>query len=178
MYKSVALVSLLMFVASCTEGEDGQMMMETPPSDTMDETPPSPPPSPPPPPTPPETNAAPVITTETITGQEGVPLDARLRATDADGDTISFALIDGPKWLSVGPSGIVSGTPGGTDIGDAPITVAASDGTNRVEAEIDLDIAYDPIEQALRTGDYTFITDETELTPPQALLEDFDRIRA
>lgn len=177
MLKHAGWLLLAMTLVACTAGEDGEMDADTPPAGTEDSDTQGTPPSTPPTTPPSETNAAPVITTETITGQEGTPLDTTLRATDEDGDTLSFALVDGPKWLRIGAGGSVTGTPGGSDIGEDPITVSASDGTNTTEAEIDLEIAYDPIEQALRTGDYTFITEETDLTPPQAFLADIERIR-
>ncbi|MEM7638369.1 MAG: ImpA family metalloprotease [Pseudomonadota bacterium] len=148
---------------------------DVPPTTITDPDDPDTPPSTPPGP---NTNTAPVITTETLTGQEGVPLSATLSASDDDGDTISFALVEGPKWLRINAASEVTGTPGGGDIGEDPITVSASDGTDTSEAEIDLEIAYDPIEQALRTGDYKIILDETDLTPAEAMLEDFERIRA
>ena len=175
MLSKAAWVCLAMTMVACTASDEEMMDGDVPPTTIDDPADPNTPPS-----TPPgsDTNAAPVITTETLTGQEGVPLSATLRASDDDGDTISFTLVEGPKWLRISAAGEVTGTPGGGDIGEDPITVSASDGTDITEAEIDLEIAYDPIEQALRTGDYKIILDETDLTLAEAMFEDFERIRA
>lgn len=174
MIRKVSMMSLVILAAACAPAEDGEMDTDMTPPSVTDPTPPSTPPE-----TPPTsaTNAAPVITTESISGQEGVALETTLRATDDDGDAISFALVEGPEWLQISTSGAVTGTPGGSDIGDGSITVSASDGEAITETDVDLEIAYDPIEQALRTGDYTIITNETELTPPEAMLADFEQTR-
>ena len=181
MLKHAISVSLAMILVACTAEEEDMMDGDVPPTtitdpaDTPPETPPETPPDTPPDP---EPNSAPLIETEFLSGQEGIPLSATLQASDADGDAISFALVDGPKWLRISAAGEVTGTPGGANIGEDPITVSATDGTDTSEAEIDLEIIYDPIGQALRTGDYTIIVDETDLTPAEAMLEDFERIRA
>ncbi|MEO1188199.1 MAG: ImpA family metalloprotease, partial [Pseudomonadota bacterium] len=175
MLRHASWLSLALVLAACTAGEDGEVDTDmTPPSIMDPDTPPSTPPE-----TPPgsDSNGAPVITTESISGQEGVALETTLRATEEDGDAITFALVEGPEWLHVSTSGAVTGTPGALDIGDSSITVSASDGEATTEAELDLEIAYDPIEQALRTGDYTIITNETELTLFEAMQQDTARTR-
>lgn len=124
-----------------------------------------------------ESNSAPVIETSTIFGLENVALSATISASDADGDAISFTLIESPDWLSVDASGAASGTPGGADIGSSTIIVEASDGTDASRAEIILDIASDAVEQALRTGDYSIIAAESDLTPAGAFLQEVQRVR-
>ncbi len=174
MLKRISMISLLVLAAACSASEDGEMDADTMPPSVTDPTPPSTPPETPPPS---GTNAAPVITTESISGQEGIALETMLRATDEDGDAITFALVEGPEWLQISTSGAVTGMPGGSDIGDGSITVSASDGEATTEANVDLKIAYDPIEQALRTGEYTIITNETELTLFEAMQQETARTR-
>ncbi|MEM6555026.1 MAG: ImpA family metalloprotease [Pseudomonadota bacterium] len=179
MLKHAAWLSLALILMSCTASDEEMMDGDVPPTTIDDpDNPDTPPETPPDTPPDPEPNSAPVIETDSLSGQEGIPLSATLQASDSDGDTISFALVDGPKWLRISAAGEVTGTPGGADIGEDPITVSATDGTDTSEAEIDLEIIYDPIEQALRTGDYTIILDETDLTPAEAMFEDFEQIRA
>ena len=49
-------------------------------------------------------------------------------ATDPDGDTLSYSKVSGPSWLSVAPSGVLSGTPLQVDVGENSWTVQVSDG--------------------------------------------------
>jgi hypothetical protein len=48
-------------------------------------------------------------------------------ATDPNGDTITFAKLGGPAWLSVAANGALSGTPTDADAGPDTFTVRASD---------------------------------------------------
>lgn len=51
-------------------------------------------------------------------------------ASDADpGETLAFAKVDGPDWLSVGSTGVLSGTPGSADLGVRYARVMVSDGS-------------------------------------------------
>jgi hypothetical protein len=55
-------------------------------------------------------------------------------AYDPDlGDVLSFSKISGPAWLQVGASGAISGTPAGSDAGQASFVLRATDllGNNR-----------------------------------------------
>jgi len=49
-------------------------------------------------------------------------------ASDADNDTLAYALASAPTWLSVASDGTLSGTPGHGDVGDHVFTVSVSDG--------------------------------------------------
>ena len=50
-------------------------------------------------------------------------------ATDVDaGDTLTFAKVSGPAWLSVATNGMLSGTPINSDVGSNSFTVSVSDG--------------------------------------------------
>ena len=55
--------------------------------------------------------------------------DDRVKATDPDaGDTITFAKVLGPDWMTVGENGAVGGTPGVSDVGsDIAVSISAED---------------------------------------------------
>jgi uncharacterized repeat protein (TIGR03803 family) len=61
-------------------------------------------------------------------------------ATAPSGDTLSFAKVSGPLWLSVATNGLLSGTPGDADIGTNVFAVSLTD-TNGVSATNSLIIA-------------------------------------
>ncbi len=48
-------------------------------------------------------------------------------ATDANGNTLAFAKLSGPAWLSVSINGTLSGTPSNSDVGLNTFTVSVSD---------------------------------------------------
>ncbi len=48
-------------------------------------------------------------------------------ATDANGDSLTFAKVSGPTWLSVASNGGLSGTPGTSDVGANAFVVSVSD---------------------------------------------------
>ncbi|MDQ8179583.1 Ig-like domain-containing protein [Pelagicoccus sp. SDUM812005] len=52
-------------------------------------------------------------------------------ATDADGDSLSYAKLSGPAWLSIAPDGTLSGTPAEDDKGLNSWSVEVSDGSGR-----------------------------------------------
>lgn len=171
MWTRPCLLSLALILTACENAEEVQVDDTDPPMSVppTNDTPPAPPTG--------NNNRAPTIATTTISGHEKVPLSGTIRATDDDGDTITFDLLDGPKWMNIGPAGEVSGHPLSTSVGTFDIIVEASDGVAASTSEIKVEIAYDPVEQALRTGDYQIILDETELTIFEAMKEDFDRTR-
>ncbi|MEO1189761.1 MAG: Ig-like domain-containing protein, partial [Pseudomonadota bacterium] len=100
-------------------------------------------------------NSLPVITNTLISGRESEPLSGALGMTDADGDEISVHLIDAPDWLSISQAGRLSGTPPAEAIGETTFQLSMSDGFGTVTTAFTLQISYHPLEQALRTGDYT-----------------------
>ncbi|MEL6858330.1 MAG: ImpA family metalloprotease [Pseudomonadota bacterium] len=156
---TVFLPPLCFFLSACSGGGDPTALPE--PRDM----------SVPPPPTPPAGDTAPILETTSIQGRELVPLNAQLSASGPDQSTITFTLIEGPTWLQLAENGAVSGTPDGSAIGTRQITVQATHGTASAQAQISLEIAYDPIEEALRRGDHTLIIEESETTPPAVLLD-------
>ncbi|MEJ2462647.1 MAG: putative Ig domain-containing protein, partial [Candidatus Thiodiazotropha sp.] len=78
-------------------------------------------------------NDAPVVSGTPVTrAVEGVAYSFTLSASDVDvGDTLSYVMENNPSWLSINAAtGVVSGTPGSSDLGDASaIQVGANDGT-------------------------------------------------
>jgi hypothetical protein len=72
------------------------------------------------------------------------------RVTDAESDPLTFAIVSGPAWLSIGnPSnGKLEGTPGAGDVGVNVFVVSVSDGVNpAVEATMNLEVFDDPGQQ-------------------------------
>ncbi len=77
------------------------------------------------------TNAAPVITsTPTLVGTQGVAYSYDVNATDANGDTLTYSLVEpAPFGMSIDPvSGLIAWTPV-AQVGDNPVTVQVSDGS-------------------------------------------------
>jgi hypothetical protein len=65
------------------------------------------------------------------------------RVTDAESDPLTFAIVSGPVWLSIGnPSiGKLEGTPGAGDVGVNVFVVSVSDGINPpIEATMNLEV--------------------------------------
>jgi Putative Ig domain/Domain of unknown function (DUF5666) len=77
------------------------------------------------------TNAAPVITsTPTLVGTQGVAYSYDVDATDANGDTLTYSLVEpAPFGMTIDPAtGVISWTPA-AQVGDNPVTVQVSDGS-------------------------------------------------
>ncbi|PXA04648.1 hypothetical protein DDZ13_05605 [Coraliomargarita sinensis] len=80
------------------------------------------------------TNDAPVFTADPITGAgatDGIAYSSTLTGTASDvdaGDSLSYAKVSGPAWLSVATGGALSGTPSSGDVGLNSFTVSVSDG--------------------------------------------------
>jgi peptidyl-Asp metalloendopeptidase len=79
------------------------------------------------------TNSPPVFTSDPITKPNGN--QAQLysgsiagNASDPDSDPLTFAKTSGPAWLSVASNGVLSGIPGGGDIGLNNFVVSVTDG--------------------------------------------------
>ncbi|MFO1513704.1 MAG: LamG-like jellyroll fold domain-containing protein [Verrucomicrobiota bacterium] len=78
------------------------------------------------------TNRAPVFTSNPLTltsANAGQIYVATLvtSTSDPNGDSITFAKVSGPSWLSVGSNGSLSGTPLSSDVGTNAFLVSASD---------------------------------------------------
>jgi hypothetical protein len=75
-------------------------------------------------------NSAPVFTEDPFTAPatEDSAFTGAITATDADaGDTLTYTKISGPDWLTVSPSGALSGTPDNGNIGANNFVVRVTD---------------------------------------------------
>jgi hypothetical protein len=73
-------------------------------------------------------NEAPAFTTDPIVFNSTIAGEAYTNsiagyAEDAEGDPLEFSKVDGPAWLSVSTNGLVTGTPGSSDLGLNEFTV-------------------------------------------------------
>ncbi|MFQ3191631.1 MAG: hypothetical protein ACI936_002772, partial [Paraglaciecola sp.] len=85
-----------------------------------------------PPPSPPAANNAPVISSTALTAaNEGQAYTYTFTATDADGDALTRAATTIPAWLTFdAATGVLSGTPADTDVGNHDVTLTVTDGTD------------------------------------------------
>ena len=106
---------------------DGQAIANLPAFSIVVQALPPPPPPPPPPPgnTPPVISGAPATVVSQNTAYQFVPA-----ASDADGDTLTFSIVNRPIWAGFNTStGSLSGTPTANDVGTyANIVISVSDG--------------------------------------------------
>jgi hypothetical protein len=78
-------------------------------------------------------NGAPVFTSNPFTEPDastGQPYSGSISANATDpnpGDELTFAKVSGPSWLTIAPSGAISGTPGNSDAGTNTFMVSATD---------------------------------------------------
>jgi hypothetical protein len=88
------------------------------------------------------TNRPPVFASNPVvaTAIAGSAFSSQLTAIDPDaGDVLAYSKVAGPAWLSVSPSGTLSGTPGQGEVGPNSFTARASDadgGTDYATLEI------------------------------------------
>ncbi|PXA05145.1 hypothetical protein DDZ13_04070 [Coraliomargarita sinensis] len=62
-------------------------------------------------------------------------------AGDVEGDSLAYAKVSGPAWLTVAADGLLSGTPSSTDVGPNSFTVSVSDGVApAVTATLNIDV--------------------------------------
>ena len=75
-------------------------------------------------------NEAPTFTsTPSTTGSEGSPYSYTMTASDADGNSLTFAAPTLPAWLSFNGTNTISGTPLQAQVGPHNVVVTVSDGT-------------------------------------------------
>ncbi|MCH8287025.1 fibronectin type III domain-containing protein [candidate division KSB1 bacterium] len=68
------------------------------------------------------------VTTSLPDAVEGVAYTDTLKATDPDAnDVLTFVIITSPSWLSTNSAGVLSGTPGATDIGSSEVSISVTD---------------------------------------------------
>jgi len=116
-----AALSSLALISACGGGGNGS----TP-------TPPSPPPSapaPPPPPVPPPVNAAPTFSTQSLSTHEEVDGTAQLTATDAESQTLTYAIATQPAngTATLTAAGALTYSPAPNYFGPDSLTVTVTD---------------------------------------------------
>ncbi len=153
MLKKLCPLAVLCLVASCSGGG----------SDSQGDTPGTLPQS--------SSNSAPVIATSQINANVDTDLNISVSVSDPDGDTVTLSKASGPGWLTLSKSGVISGKPSMSDRGRTELVVDASDGTLTTTATIPVQVNFDAVEQALRTGDYTLITEESNIAMQDVLLD-------
>ncbi|MEO1188625.1 MAG: ImpA family metalloprotease, partial [Pseudomonadota bacterium] len=164
MLRKVGLASIAVLLAACSGGGSGAM------DDGNTSLPGTPPPS--------TENSPPTVTTTQIRIQIDGDVSESIAAADADGDALTYALVDGPDWISISSDGVLSGTPEADDLGGFELVIDVSDGEDTTRAMIEVTLFMDPIEQALMTGDFTFITEHSDTAMETVLLNEFEAIRA
>ncbi|MEM9573007.1 MAG: ImpA family metalloprotease [Pseudomonadota bacterium] len=165
MIRKIGLASLAILAAACSGGgsnSDGDLP-DTPP---IGDIPPS------------QANAAPIVSTKQVRAQTGENFVANVAIVDADGDPVSLSLIDGPDWISLTPDGQLTGTPSTDDIGTFEVILDASDGIDTTRATIELTLFMDPIEQAMMTGDFTYISEHSDTAFETIVLDEIEAVRA
>ena len=94
------------------------------------------------------TNAAPVVSSTAITSaQEGMTYSYTFAATDADAsDTLVLASTTLPSWLNFDvATGILSGTPAATDIGNNAVSLTVTDGTDTLTQDFTIAVTAAPV---------------------------------
>ena len=71
---------------------------------------------------------APIIKRPSLYATQPLTAELSQNASDPDGDTLNFSKVDGPTWLTVTPTGSLSGTPPPSARGINLFTVSAIDG--------------------------------------------------
>lgn len=95
------------------------------------------------------TNIAPVITSTAITeATESVLYQYTITATDAESDPLTFSVVVKPTWLNFSPStGLLSGTPTDSNIGDHEVTLQVTDGNKSTQQSFTISVAPAPENQ-------------------------------
>jgi PKD repeat protein len=87
------------------------------------------------------TNEAPVLDQPAdMTVNEGETATQQLTATDPNGDTLTFEKVDGPDFMTVSASGLITLSPGFDDAGTYPARVRVSDGSLTDEADFQITV--------------------------------------
>ncbi|WP_020405691.1 ImpA family metalloprotease [Hahella ganghwensis] len=122
-------------------------------------------------------NSAPSISGSPAMAKEGERFTFTPEASDPEGGELRFELINAPDWMSIDPeTGEVSGMPGAGDLGmRRDIVIRVSDGKKASDLKFNLEIAFNPVEQAIRMGNALLVDDSYDLV--QAGLETIADIR-
>ena len=104
-------------------------------------------------------NQRPVISGQPELAREGRLFSFTPAVTDPDGDAVKITAKDLPSWLSFDTSSTtLHGVPTHGDVGRGElITLTASDGQLSTDLQFVIDVAFDSLEQALRTGDARYV---------------------
>ncbi len=157
-----ALVTILLLnvylLQACGGGSDAAA-----PVDTLSS--PSPAPSTPVTPTTPTGNSAPVVSGTVPVGKENDAFKYTPVFTDADGDTLTLSVTNLPAWLEFNAStGEFAGTPGADQVGETDdIELIVSDGEAQTRFTFTIEVRFDEVEQALRTGDHNYFLSEEQI---------------
>ncbi len=77
----------------------------------------------------PPSNRPPEFTTTSLdTAYSNIAYSFQLLATDEDDDDLTFTKLIGPGWMTVSSSGMISGTPGNSDVGISDVQIQVDDG--------------------------------------------------
>lgn len=167
--KKIGWVSAAIMAAACSGGGGGSETPAPPPGDIGT----------PPPTAPPAQNMPPVASSTDVRAQlDGGSISVPINVSDPDGDSVELVLLDAPDWVSLSDNGQLTGTPDVDQLGSYEVSIEASDGTNTSQITLTLTLFMDPVEQALATGDYTYITEYTDKTVPSVLLDEIEAVRA
>lgn len=168
MSKKIGWVSAAIMAAACSGGGGGGETPAPSPGDIGT----------PPPTTPPAQNMPPVVSATDLSAQlDGGSISVPINVSDPDGDPVELVLIDAPDWISLSEDGQLTGTPDTDQPGSYEVYIEASDGTNTSQITLTLTLFMDPVEQALATGDYTYIARNSDTDVATVLLNDIEAMR-
>ncbi|MGB1457722.1 ImpA family metalloprotease [Spongiibacter marinus] len=104
-------------------------------------------------------NQPPQIQGQPGIAQEGQAFSFSPTVIDPDGDAVTVRAEGLPGWLNFDESThVLSGVPTASDVGRGElITLTANDGRAIATLEFVIDVAFEPLEQALRTGDARYV---------------------
>jgi len=166
--KKIGWVSAAIMAAACSGGGGGGDTTAPPPGDIGT----------PPPTAPPAQNMPPVVSSTDLRAQlDGGSISVPINVSDPDGDPVELVLLDAPDWISLNDEGQLTGTPDTDQPGSYEVSIEASDGTNTSQITLTLTLFMDPVEQAFATGDYTYITRDSDTDVPTVLLNEIETIR-
>ena len=109
-------------------------------------------------------NRAPSISGVVPAGNETESFSFTPQVSDPDGDALQVSVANLPAWLSYNSSSYtISGTPGSADLGPSPeIVYTVSDGSESASMRFRIQVAYNNLKQALRSGDHRYVNDPND----------------
>ncbi len=107
-------------------------------------------------------NTPPAFVDSPPTAKENASFEFTPVVADPDGDSVTFTATNLPSWLSFdAATGTLSGKPDASAVGThSSVEIVASDGTSQTRLVFDLNVEFDELEQAVRTGDASYLVDE------------------